>query len=76
MDPLPSIYRGAWIGAWGYFEFKQCCPLLGMAKSTTISGTSGETWTICVSFFLYLFIIFLPFLKPLLQHMEVPRLGV
>ena len=29
-----------------------------------------------LGFFFFFFFVFLPFLKPLLQHMEVPRLGV
>ena len=29
-----------------------------------------------LNLFIYLFFVFLPFLEPLPQHMEVPRLGV
>ena len=41
-------------------------------------GTSGSSkcWSGVEGVFLFLFFGFLPFLGPLLRHMEAPRLGV
>ena len=66
---------------WEQPKKSEVLPLFPLQPWGCIHRGKGGKTSLCLSFyfvmtFFFFFLVFLPFLRPLLRHMEVPRLGV